>query len=1210
MISVILLVLTTLTYGQITDITIASGQPLAPTFDENIFQYTVDIPLNQDKVAFDFNNDNDRFWIQIFEDFCCDRSSFTSYFETPVYETSAEFDLEVGINRFFFAQENFQDIVYELIIDRTDNSVTTTETPTTTQTTTTVTTTPGPTETQVTTETPVVALPEQQPDVNACDSGFIDEVWVNLISQEGDATNECASLTVRSNSGENLPIEDTCPCFLAADKDYLYSLECRPNEATPYTFKDMAQWCNGEEQILEGPTDTVIVFNKTLEDFDISTWSGVDDQYVYPGQKLRQSFIGNDMDAETGDITNYMLVEFDTCLFGTWEAGDAITVEIGFTEVYRMEMPSGSYGTDCNQEDKHAAIIPLDPYFNTDESGDYHDFTLGFTSNLAGARDDEYFSVEPTRFELFSREDVSTYCLERYSYNASVNYPIFVQEDSGFIWNYAASPVESIRLHLEVLVPRQLFDFTIDFDNGKDSIAGYNEFRQFVSRVIDPTGETYWTSDLLTDETIIMSTQDNCGYETWIADIPWDDFNKNGAGGVQQFEEYSNGFTKDNATDWYLFGSTSRFTGYETIYTEEAGREWQTTRYSTWRVPFIVRFQRIVFVETDVSVILCPDDDNIRDPYCTITHVAAIVEQVQANTVYDLETRDYRADVNLKINTETFYPYMLVNGQAGDDPPGFWEDLNQTQYYPAPLTGQDGAQWFPPTIVYTAADYVDANTQVEASFEWLREEEEECTYLEVNNIEDNLGRICRQYWNMYIKPLNGACYIDGDYLVTWSARCFYEKPVCTFNTDDEGNAVNTVQATFTVHSTNMCPELVHEVDIFGEMCPTGRYDYALCAEAGSAEGVPPVYHNDEDVMTYFQDDTVHFFITTGSNDAKIIYTEILEIWVEQDFSDPEWPVDDSVTPVDQNYNGLVKLWDSSAADNSHSFTNSLTGLTETVPPVITETMTSNDFATYFPTVGHSAADTDYGVYAGYEVRVDSKIFPRTSDRWLDSTFRVKLLVWYEGWGDVKPDARRLLAEQEEVLGDYSYSGKQNMWVNQRIQIAREVPRIVPCFASQETQAWTLKMSLTPEQVEHMHGNFDHHMRHEMQGLFQSTEIEWVGFTQDQENENDYVAVFRAGSDKWDRLVEIFTKGDFKNGPMFFDLKVSDVYCMDAGEDVGLLALTECATGQPCVFLPDQVKLEDYYGQGQEPQLEILSDATESSALVLTTIFAFICALFF
>jgi hypothetical protein len=136
------------------------------------------------------------------------------------------------------------------------------------------------------------------------------------------------------------------------------------------------------------------------------------------------------------------------------------------------------------------------------------------------------------------------------------------------------------------------------------------------------------------------------------------------------------------------------------------------------------------------------------------------------------------------------------------------------------------------------------------------------------------------------------------------------------------------------------------------------------------------------------------------------------------------------------------------------------------------------------------------------------------------------------------------------------------------------------------------------------------MRHEMRGLFQTNEIEWVGFTQDQENENDYVAVFRAGSDKWDRLVEIFTRGDFKNGPMFFDLKVLDVYCMDASEDVGLLALTECATGQPCVFLPEQVKLEDYYGQGQEPQLEVLSDAAESSAFVLTTIVAFICALFF
>ena len=118
-------------------------------------------------------------------------------------------------------------------------------------------------------------------------------------------------MTTRSENGEELPIEDTCPCFLAADKDYLYGIDCRPNDATLYTFEDMAEWCYGEEQILEGPTDSIIIFNKTLEDFDISTWSGVDDEYIYPGQKMRQTFIGNDMDAETGDISNYMLVEFE-----------------------------------------------------------------------------------------------------------------------------------------------------------------------------------------------------------------------------------------------------------------------------------------------------------------------------------------------------------------------------------------------------------------------------------------------------------------------------------------------------------------------------------------------------------------------------------------------------------------------------------------------------------------------------------------------------------------------------------------------------------------------------------------------------------------------------------------------------------------------------------------------------------------------------------
>jgi len=735
----------------------------------------------------------------------------------------------------------------------------------------------------------------------------------------------------------------------------------------------------------------------------------------------------------------------------------------------------------------------------------------------------------------------------------------------------------------------------------------------FVGNVNDPTAETYWTSDLLTDATIVSSTQDNCGYETWVADIPWPVFNEDGAGGVKHFNTGTffdaEGNAIDTDTDWYLFGSTSVFTGYESIYTEKDGREWETERYSTWRVPFVVRFQRIIFVETEILVLLCPDPNTgIRDPYCTITHVAALVEQVQANTVYDLETRDYRADVNLKIDTQVFYPYMLVSGQAEDDPPAFWEDLNRTEWYPPPLANE--TQWSPPTVEYVPADYVPQDTQVFTEFTWLSEDTPGCTYEPHNDIELNLGRYCKQYWNMYIKPLNGACYIDGDYIVQWSARCFYEKPICTFNKDAEGNTVDLVQTIFTVHSTNMCPELVHEVDIYAHMCPTGRYKYEMCENAQSAAP-------GEDINTYFQDDVAHFFIEVNSDDAKIIYTEILEIWVEQDFADfdgsdaPEPAgIDPSFTPTDYDFNGLVKLWDSSNDNNDLTFTNSVTGSTETVPVVIEDTKTSNDFTGpdgQFITEGHGLSTTDYGRYAGYTARLDSRIFPRTTDRWLDATFRVKLLVWYEGWGNSKPDAidRRLLEEKAE-MGEYSIGGQQSLWLNAHVEVKREVPQFVPCFANKKVQAWTVKMQHEPEQWEQIRTTFDDKMRNIMNDLFETNDIEYVGYTQDQDNANQVVTVWRGISAKWEDLVQKFTVGDFSTAPMFYDMTVSDIFCLDASQDVGLIPLTECATGKSCTFLPDQVSLEDYYGQKDDSQVK----THESSVVILSTMMAFIWALFF
>ena len=58
--------------------------------------------------------------------------------------------------------------------------------------------------------------------------------------------------------------------------------------------------------------------------------------------------------------------------------------------------------------------------------------------------------------------------------------------------------------------------------------------------------------------------------------------------------------------------------------------------------------------------------------------------------------------------------------------------------------------------------------------------------------------------------------IDGLYTIEFGARCFYNKPTCLFNTDPEtGEVANTVVMTLDVESTNMCPELVMDVDIHG-----------------------------------------------------------------------------------------------------------------------------------------------------------------------------------------------------------------------------------------------------------------------------------------------------------------------------------------------------------------------------------------------------------
>merc|ERR1719195_667337 len=82
------------------------------------------------------------------------------------------------------------------------------------------------------------------------------------------------------------------------------------------------------------------------------------------------------------------------------------------------------------------------------------------------------------------------------------------------------------------------------------------------------------------------------------------------------------------------------------------------------------------------------------------------------------------------------------------------------------------------------------------------------------------------------------------------------------------------------------------------------------------------------INTYFQGDTVHFFVELDSTDAKIIYSKIIDIWTT-----PTSSYDDSV-PADPNL-FTTHLYDEDAGGAlSVEWTNGQTGLPETVDPVI------------------------------------------------------------------------------------------------------------------------------------------------------------------------------------------------------------------------------------------------------------------------------------
>eukprot|EP00494_Astrolonche_serrata_P026043 UN26304 len=170
---------------------------------------------------------------------------------------------------------------------------------------------------------------------------------------------------------------------------------------------------------------------------------------------------------------------------------------------------------------------------------------------------------------------------------------------------------------------------------------------------------------------------------------------------------------------------------------------------------------------------------------------------------------------------------------------------------------------------------------------------------------------------------------------------FYEKPACSFSGNNSTFVDNGIMVAFDIQSTNMCPEVVFSVGLEGQMCNTGKEGYERCTEANGQTSLFV------DQQTFFQNDTVYFFIEVESPDARITYSEINEIYKMEG-------------------NQFEHLLYSDGLAYPITVTNAYTGLAETVPPIIKETKDSEDFATEFQGV------LEPGLFTGFQVHLDPR----------------------------------------------------------------------------------------------------------------------------------------------------------------------------------------------------------------------------------------------
>jgi len=440
------------------------------------------------------------------------------------------------------------------------------------------------------------------------------------------------------------------------------------------------------------------------------------------------------------------------------------------------------------------------------------------------------------------------------------SFPELVIANSGFV-----NHLKPGDLRLEVTIPKTMYNVHMSFENSTNDAADYNWQWDSYPNDVDsvPEAVQYWEKG-----TTAASCDDSTVYQ---ANIPWTVFNLGGAGGVQRLdtyeledgesvdtEELADGVSTDGET-YYQFGSVIRLQAdmpLKSSITSSVDAEFSAKRVTyfertmTVRMPFILRFQKTITVDTDVNII------STKFNYKT---VAAIIQSIQHSTQYFAPPY---AKLNVQIRTKSQYPYMFKNNKNA----GTAQDDTVVKLHRGDVND-----------IGTDKD----NTLVNLELLWLVDDVN-CTFTNPDHMRE--GDICVQEWMLKIEPKDTVCYATGEYSLQFTAKCFDGKDVCYYPKDSAGDPISTVTFTFKIQTSKFCPVVADEVDLTGSMAVTGRNSFKPDKECTDVDAQTGCVENDTAGSFYMQGETIHLLAETQSTKATISATEVVMIELEQDLS--------------------------------------------------------------------------------------------------------------------------------------------------------------------------------------------------------------------------------------------------------------------------------------------------------------------------------------